>query len=68
MNKLTPAQKQAVKESILRGLEKQKFANWYNDGGDFDNYISGTWETGATCGPSKDDILGDIEDLLIPNL
>jgi hypothetical protein len=62
MNKLSPAQKQLVLESILRGLDRQKFADWYV--GILVSSSGGSRETV----PTKDDILGDIEDMLIPNL
>ena len=30
-----------VVEKIFEGLQKQKFADWYNEGGDFDHWITG---------------------------
>ena len=41
---------------ILNVLSKQKFADWYNSGGRFDQYISDNTV-------SKDDIIKDIEEI-----
>ena len=43
---------------ILAALEKQTFANWYNEGGKFDDYITGGWQRKV---PTKEEILEQIE-------
>ena len=48
--------KREIAIRILNTLEKQRFSDWYNDGGDFDRYI--------TCddpAPTKEQILENIE-------
>lgn len=46
-------------QKILNLLEKQRFADWYNKGGRFDDYI-----TGELNAPSKEEILEDLKKML----
>ena len=46
---------QEIAAKILSTLEKQKFATWYSEGGDFDRYICGDLPK-----ISKDEILAQI--------
>jgi len=50
--------KKQVIEKIFQALQRQKFADWYNDGGDFDQWISG-----AVDKPTDDEIKADIAKL-----
>ncbi len=52
----------AIAEKILNGLEKQKFADWYNDGS-FMDYISGTYPKEDPKCPTKEKIIEDIKRL-----
>lgn len=47
-----------VLEKVLRMLERQTFADWYNSGR-FDTYI-----TGGENVPSRDEILKDLSNML----
>jgi hypothetical protein len=48
-------------KQILRLLETQRFANWYNDGGRFDYYIRGEYPDGDPRQPTQESILEDIK-------
>lgn len=65
--KLTGSQKTAIARRILRGLEKQKFADWYNTG-DFDNYIRGEYPDDDPRQPTPASIENDIKDMFLSDL
>jgi hypothetical protein len=44
---LTETQKQNIKHKLLQLLSSNKFAKFYNDGGEFDKYIRGDFEVGS---------------------
>jgi len=50
----------AIAEKILDVLNGQRFATWYNQG-NFDSYISGTYEQGDPRQPTKEQILVEIK-------
>lgn len=52
--------KKEFAEKILNVLRKQKFADWYNDGGRFDSYITVLYPEGDEFHISKEEILADI--------
>jgi hypothetical protein len=52
--------KEAI-EKVLAMLERQKFADWYNDGGRFDQWITGDCPFNSI---TKADILNDLAKLL----
>lgn len=49
-----------ISEKVFDMISKQRFADWYNDGGRFDEYICDPNESGIT----KEDILNDIKNML----
>ena len=59
--------KRQIAEQILRGLESQKFADWYGDGGTFEGYISGDAKYLEKL-PTKETILRDIEKMFLANV
>lgn len=55
--------KQALAEQILETLQRQEFSNWYNEGGNFADWLTGAYEhTDPRC-PTKEQILDDIKRL-----
>jgi hypothetical protein len=52
--------KKEIAIRILNRLESQKFADWYNPGGKFDDYI-----TGELKAPTKQEILNEIEKMFL---
>lgn len=50
--------KQEIIELILAALQRQPFADWYNAGGRFDD-----WITGELKAPSEEEIKADIAKL-----
>ncbi len=50
-------------EAILNILEKQRFADFYGDGGRFDNYIRVEFPEGHPKHINKTEILKDIKNL-----
>jgi hypothetical protein len=52
------AQQKQLAEKILTVLERQKFAAWYNEGGQFDRYLTGGEDIDGR--PTKNSILEDI--------
>jgi len=55
--------KRQVAENILNRLESRRFAEWYNEGGRFDDYISCTYPVGHPKHNTKEEILREIETL-----
>jgi hypothetical protein len=47
-------------EAILQILEKERFAEWYNEGGRFDNYIRVEYPKGHPDHITRDMILEDV--------
>jgi len=52
-------EKKELAKKILQTLEGQRFADWYNDGGRFDDFITGD-ATGIGKIPTREEILEDI--------
>ena len=51
--------KNEIAEKILRGLERQKFADWYTDG-EFERWICADQVEG---GPTRQDVLDSIKQI-----
>lgn len=55
--------KKAIALKILSRLESQRFADWYQEGGKFDTYITVEFPKGHPQHVSKEDILKDVEEM-----
>lgn len=64
---MTKLEKAVMEEKILNVLEKQRFADWYGDGGRFDNYLRVDYPEGHPNHITKEMILEDINKMFIPN-
>jgi hypothetical protein len=62
-------QKKKIAKLILKGIQRQPFADWYNEGGDFDKYLTGemTEEMKIDRKQATELILADIERLFLNN-
>lgn len=60
--------KKELAEKILHRLETQRFADWYNEGGKFDTYITVEFPKGHPKHFTKEMILEAIEQMFLADL